>query len=56
MNKQYPRIKEIQKRDLQHDIDCETFTRIGTNEHPIKTYARDAATDIIGHQLANRNA
>ena len=29
--------------------------RKGTNEHPIKTYARDAATDIIGHQLANRN-
>lgn len=28
-------------------------TRKGTNEHPIKTYARDAATDIIGHQLAN---
>ena len=28
--------------------------RIGTNEHPIKTYARDAGTEVIGHQLANR--
>lgn len=40
------------------DVYCESGnvirTRIGTNEHPIKTYAKDTATDIIGHQLAQR--
>jgi len=29
-------------------------TRIGTNQHPIRTYTRDAGTDVIGHQLAKR--
>ena len=30
--------------------------RIGTAEHPIKTYTRDAGTDIIGEQISQRNS
>ena len=28
--------------------------RIGGNEHPIKTYARDAGTDLIGYDVSAR--
>merc|ERR1719391_885631 len=31
-------------------------TRIGTAEHPIRTYTRDAGSDIIGQQMAARLA